>query len=269
MKAHLKQLISEANNLVQGRNLAREYLQARILASLQGAGAMVPLAFHGGTALRFLFLLPRYSEDLDFALERRDQGYDFRTYLQSIRRDFRAEGYEIDFKVNDQKIVHSAFVRFPGLLYELDLSPHPTENIAVKLEVDTNPPADAVLTTTLIRRHTILNIQHHDKASLMAGKLHAVLARPYLKGRDIYDLLWYLSDPTWSQPNLPMLQNALRQSGWNSPEPTAETWRRLIWQRLESADWSQILADVQPFLEPHEQIALLSGDNLRHLLLDT
>jgi predicted nucleotidyltransferase component of viral defense system len=53
-----------------GRNLVREYLQARILESLQRAGAMVPLAFHGGTALRFLYAIPRYSEDLDFALEK-------------------------------------------------------------------------------------------------------------------------------------------------------------------------------------------------------
>jgi hypothetical protein len=44
-----------------GRNLLREYLQARILAELQRAGAMLSLAFQGGTALRFLYGLPRYS----------------------------------------------------------------------------------------------------------------------------------------------------------------------------------------------------------------
>jgi hypothetical protein len=49
--------------------LVREYLQARILESLRRAGAMVPLAFHGGTSLRFLYSLPRYSEGLEFALE--------------------------------------------------------------------------------------------------------------------------------------------------------------------------------------------------------
>ena len=48
-----------------------------------------------------------------------------------------------------------------------------------------------------MRRHVTLRLHHHDRASLLAGKLHAILQRPYTKGRDLYDLIWYLSDPTW------------------------------------------------------------------------
>ena len=81
--------------------------------------------------------------------------------------------------------------------------------LMVKVEVDTKPPAGAVVTTSVVRRHIMLHIQHHDRASLLAGKLHAVLQRPYLKGRDVYDTLWYLSDPTWPAPNFTMLNNAL------------------------------------------------------------
>ncbi len=117
MKDYLAAVIADAATPVAGTDRVREYLQARILASLQRAGAMIPLAFHGGTALRFLYGMPRYSEDLDFALERPGQSYDFRDYLQSIRRDWIAEGYAVEIKVNDQKTVHSAFVRFPGLLH--------------------------------------------------------------------------------------------------------------------------------------------------------
>jgi hypothetical protein len=117
-------------------------------------------------------------------------------------------------KVNDKKIVHSAFVRFAGLLYELGLSGQRSEVLAVKIEVDTNPPAGAVLTTSVVRRHLTLQLQHHDRASMLAGKLHAVLQRPYLKGRDLYDLLWYLSDPNWPAPNLILLNNALQQTDW-------------------------------------------------------
>ena len=78
MKEYLAQIVRAAPTLVQGRNMAREYLQARILGVLQRAGAMIPLAFHGGTALRFLFGSTHYSEDLDFALERASGEYDFR-----------------------------------------------------------------------------------------------------------------------------------------------------------------------------------------------
>lgn len=84
MKEYLAELVRQTSTPAQGRNLAREYLQARLLASLQRAGAMIPLAFHGGTALRFLFAHGRYSEDLDFALEGDRQSYDFRGYLKAI-----------------------------------------------------------------------------------------------------------------------------------------------------------------------------------------
>lgn len=266
MKEYLATLIRSSSSPVQARNLAREYLQALILQSLQRAGAMNALAFHGGTALRFLFSLPRYSEDLDFALERKSDSYDFRSYLQTIRKDLEMQGYATAFKVNDQKTVHSAFVRFTGLLFDLKLSPHQDEVLAVKIEVDTNPPAGATLTTSLVRRHVLLNLQHHDRASLLAGKLHAVLQRPHLKGRDLYDLIWYLSDKEWPAPNLELLNNALNQTDWSGTALTTENWRETVQSRIESISWEQALGDVQPFLAAQQEINLLKKESLLHLL---
>ncbi len=266
MKSYLQRQIEAAASPVQGRNLAREYLQARILGTLQQAGAMIPLAFHGGTALRFLYAIPRYSEDLDFALERPAANYDFRGYLQAIQRAFIAEGYEVNVKLNTQRVVHSAFIRFPGLLYELGLSPHRSEILAVKVEVDTHPPAGAGLATTIIRRHVMLQLQHHDRASLLAGKMHALLQRNYVKGRDLYDLFWYLSAPDWPAPNLTMLNNALAQTGWNSEELTTENWRAVMRQRIATLHWEQVVNDVSPFLDPVFNMALLTRENMLLLL---
>jgi len=229
---------------------------------------MIPLAFHGGTALRFLYATRRYSQDLDFALERAQAQYDFRAYLRAIQGELQAEGYPIVLKVNDRRVVHSAFVRFPGLLYELQLSPHRDEVLAVKLEVDTHPPVGAGLTTTIVRRHVILQLQHHDRASLLAGKLHAILQRPYLKGRDLYDLLWYLSDPDWPAPNLTLLNNALEQTGWPGPRLTQATWREAVRERLQAVDWAQAVTDVRPFLESGADANLLTPENLMGLLID-
>jgi predicted nucleotidyltransferase component of viral defense system len=92
VKGYLVELVRGAPTPVHARNLVREYIQARILNSLQRAGAMIPLAFHGGTALRFLYGIPRFSEELDFALERAAGQYDFRAYLRAIRADLGAEG---------------------------------------------------------------------------------------------------------------------------------------------------------------------------------
>ena len=266
MKEYLAELARQASTPAQGRNAAREYLQARILATLQRAGAMIPLAFHGGTALRFLYAHGRYSEDLDFALEGDHNSYNFRGYLQTIRSELTPEGYPVEFKVSDQKIVHSAFVRFPGLLYELGLSGQRSEVLAVKLEVDTNPPGGADLATTVVRRFMVLQLQHHDQASLLAGKLHAILQRSYTKGRDLYDLLWYLSDPAWPQPNLILLNNALIQTGWQGDVLTEANWREQVRQCLSRLDWQHIQADVRPFVEPGFDLRLLSLENLERVL---
>ena len=266
MKTFLASLVAGASTPISGRNLAREYLQARILASMQRAGAMIPLAFHGGTALRFLYSLPRYSEDLDFALERPGRDYDLDAYAQAVRRSFVNEGYSVEITAQEQRVVHSAFVRFPGLLHELGLSPHQDQMLAIKIEIDTHPPAGAGLVTTIVRRHVILNLQHHDRASLLAGKLHAIVARPFTKGRDVFDLFWYLSDPSWPAPNLAMLGNALRQTGWDGELPERNTWRDLVLQRFKAIDWAQVRRDVQPFLEAQESLEVLTYRNLERLL---
>ena len=163
-------------------------------------------------------------------------------------------------------MVHSAFVRFPGLLFELGVSPHRTEVLAIKIEVDTRPPAGARLETSVVRRHETLQLQHHDRSSLLAGKLHAVLQRAYTKGSDLYDLIWYLSDPQWPAPNLEMLNNALRQSSWDGPELTPDTWSDRVRSRLSTLDWTRAVADVRPFLESAEDVGLLTLGNAVNLL---
>lgn len=266
MKEHLKELLSSTQEPLQGRHLLREYLQARILGSLQEAGAMIPLAFHGGTALRFLFQIPRFSEDLDFALERSTERYDFRAYLKRIQADLTAEDYPVELRVNDQGVVHSAFVRFRGLLYELDLSAHSDEVISIKVEVDARPPAGAGLQTTILQRYVMLNLQHHDRASLLAGKLHAVLQRSFVKGRDLYDLFWYLSQPGWPEPNLVFLNNALGQTGWEGESVHPDHWRQILKVHVEGLDWDRVLPEVRMFVMSPESAKLLTRENLLNLI---
>jgi hypothetical protein len=138
--------------------------------------------------------------------------------------------------------------------------------MAVKLEVDTNPPSGATVTTTIVRRFVTIHLQHHDKASLLAGKVHAILQRPCAKGRDLYDLLWYLSDPTWPSPNLVFLNHALLQSGWIGDALTTENWRLFLRSRVQSLPWERLQADVSPFLERSADLQLLTRENLLHVI---
>ena len=266
MKDYLKARV-QGGSPVQGRNLAREYLQARILHAMQQAWAMSSLAFQGGTCLRFLYALPRYSEDLDFALEGHRERYDLSKYLKAVQDELAAERYRVELRVREHRAVHSGLVRFPGLLHELGLSPHSAEVLTVKIEVETNPPQGARTDVRLVRRHVLLRLHHHDKATLLAGKLHAVLQHGYTKGRDLYDLIWYLSDPDWPAPNLDLLNAALRQSGWQHGAMSPLTWREIVHQRLDAMDWGKVALDVGPFLENEGDLALVTKDNAQRLLL--
>jgi predicted nucleotidyltransferase component of viral defense system len=259
VKDYLSELVRQASDALRARNSVREYLQARILTAFQSRGAMIPLAFHGGTALRFVYGSRRFSEALDFALERARDQYDFRGYLGAA---LEAEDYGVEVTFSDRRPVHAARLRFPGLLFELGLSPRREEVFTVKIEVDTKPPEGAVLETSVVRRHLTLQIQHHDRASLLAGKLHAILHRPYLKGRDVYDLLWYLADRDWPEPNLVMLNNALRQSGRTGRGLTSRTWPRAVEAKVAQFSWERAQQDVRPFLETTSEVALLSRENL-------
>jgi len=260
MKDHLRRLVEKAPNVLLRACIAREYLQARILQSFQDDGVFMHWAFLGGTALRFLYSLPRYSEDLDFSAIADDADCNLRSALSRARNALESEGYEVRVKLKEDKVVMSAFVKFPGLPYELGLSPRPSEVFSVKVEIDTNPPAGAVTATTLVRRHVVLNLVHHDKASLLAGKLHALLTRPWTKGRDVYDMIWYLSDRRWPSPNLALANTALLQTGWDGPELTAENWREVVGERFDAIHWDEARRDVQPFLERPEDSSLLSHD---------
>jgi hypothetical protein len=267
VKGELLDLARRAASPALATHGVREYLQARILLALQEAGAMIPLAFQGGTALRFLFDLPRFSEDLDFALERPDRsGFDLEALEGRITAQLRREGYEVSTRARTGGAVESLQLAFPGLLHEAGLSPHASQRLTIRFEVDTNPPAGAGLATTIVRRHALLHLQHHDRPSLLAGKLHAVLQRPWAKGRDLFDLFWYLSDRRWPDPNLELLGNALEQTGWEGPPLDAASWRTVVRDRVASLDWRAAARDVEPFLEPGPAVALFDRDHLLELL---
>jgi hypothetical protein len=87
-----------------------------------------------------------------------------------------------------------------------------------------------------------------------------------LKGRDVFDLIWSLSDPTWPAPNLALLNNALQQTDPAARALDERTWRRAVRDRLSAADWPRVQADVRPFIEAGGDPGLLRADVLAKLL---
>jgi hypothetical protein len=263
MKEQALSLVRGTKDPGQGLNLLREYLQTLILRSLHECEAFRSLAFVGGTALRFLHNLPRYSEDLDFSLAS-GIGYAGMEWMAKIKRDLSLAGFDPHVTWNDSTTVHTGWVRLAGILYDTGISGAPGQKLAIKLEIDTRPPGGARREKTIITRTVTFLVQHYDLPSMMAGKLHAAITRKYVKGRDWYDLLWYLSQRPPVEPNLPLLQNALDQTH-RPAKYDAREWQSLVSRRLASIDIKDIAGDVQPFLEHPQDASLLTRENLSRL----
>lgn len=266
MKDVLRQILEPISDQSRKFCLAREYMQARVLQALQEQGAFEDWAFVGGTALRFIYSIARFSEDIDFSLIGKVEPGCFTKRIQGVQTFLAREAYGVQAAPREDKTVASVFLKFPGLLYEIGLSPHVSQVFSIKVEVDTRPPAGAAWEVSMVRRHVPLRLTHYDKASLLSGKMHAVLTRRYTKGRDLYDLIWYLADRSWPAPNIVQLRAALAQTGWAGPEVTEGSWRFVLTSALDRVDWDAARADVAPFLERPKEAELITQENVMSLL---
>lgn len=220
-------------------NFAREFLQELILQILDRKGYFKNLAFVGGTALRVLYDLPRFSEDLDFSLVNK-RGFNFLTLLKTIQKELELNGYSVEEARGK-------------LLLTLGLSSHKSEKLFIKLEIDSNPPAGYETEVSLVNKNFLFKVQCYKADSLFASKLHALLFRKYAKGRDYYDLLWFL---TRGVPiNFKLLSSAASQTEKKTSSLDAKKTKELLLAKLNKIDFSGTLSDVEAFLEKKEEAA--------------
>lgn len=265
MKDHLLQIVADKAPH-ERQNLGREYLQLYMLRLIAEAGLFPQLEFVGGTALRVLFGLPRFSEDLDFSMSHQHTAADFdaKQFFTRIKTGIEASGYRVEVKASTTRSVVSAFYRFPGLPAEGGWTSDARTKLSIKVEIDRNPPAGARARTTLVQRFFPVAIRHHDLASLLAGKLHALLTRPYTKGRDWYDLIWYMTEHKGLVPNMTLLEHALRQTG--QTQIMAADWREALRARMETLDWDVVIQDLRPFVQRQADLEQLAPQLVADLL---
>jgi len=259
----LKQHISGAGTTEDKVNRTREFLQLTALKIMFDKHIFDALAFVGGTALRILFDLRRFSEDLDFSLVHKKH-YHCDKLNNELLRGFSLYGLEVESKPQNQRTVHSIMLKFPGLLNKLGLSPLKGQKLSIKLEVDTNPPAGWNLTNTVVNKIYLLDIVHPDLPSLYATKLHACFYRTYTKGRDIYDLIWYLGKGL--KPNFAVLNNAIKQSQDKSPGINSNNLQEFLLEKLGAIDFNLARKDVERFLEDKRELALFETKLLKNTI---
>jgi len=231
----------------------REITQEVILASLGRTDFFQYAQFQGGTCLRIFHGLNRFSEDLDFLLKEPNHDFELGGYLHSVVQELRAYGYDL--------VVQKAFPKDDSLGKILRLhfrsNSEKRRKISVKLEVDTNPPLGSHSETRYLDFPFVSLVTTQDMPSLFAGKIHALLCRKYMKGRDWYDFLFYSSLRT--PINYTFLTSALYQSGpWKGQAMVVDrSWLiEAITQRIDRIDWTLYAEDVARFIKSNEQASL-------------
>jgi hypothetical protein len=247
------------NSTLEEEQALREITQEIILAALGRANFFRQTGFQGGTCLRIFHSLNRFSEDMDFALIKPDTAFALPPFLERVRLELEAFGYalEIEDRSKIGAAVRQVFVKDESLgkLLHLNYRPSagPMRKLRIKLEVDTNPPAGATYEMPVLDYPFPAAVRVFDLPSLFAGKVHALLCRNYLKGRDWYDFIWYTARRT--PINHALLSAALDQQGpWRGRRPvTTDSWCvEALAAVIEGLDWKQARRDVQRFVKPRE-----------------
>ena len=250
-------------NAVEQENVFQEIVQHYVLASLSRAGLFAAAMFHGGTCLRIVNGMSRFSEDLDFLLKQPDPSFRWGQYLAAVQKDCAQNGipFELQDKSQAGTAVQKAFLKTDvigkSLTLELPFERHQNRKTRIKLEIDTNPPAGSTFTTSFITFPVTAPLATQTLESGFALKLHALLCRPYVKGRDWYDFVWYVARNT--RPNLALLGCALNQHGpWAGQEiPVDLGWlEKSMETTIRRVDWTSARNDVARFLPLREQEGL-------------
>jgi len=252
----------KATGPVEEAQATKEILQEVALYSLWRAGFFEVAAFQGGTSLRILHKLPRFSEDLDFILKEPDPDFDWNSYLDKLLsglQEFGLQSEALDKSRMDQR-VKKALLKDNSVSNQLDLAffrGNEDQKLKIKLEIDVNPPEGSGYDYSYLDFPLDFEICHQDLSSNFSLKIHALLCRQYLKGRDWYDFNWYVKQNI--QPNFVHLQAALYQYGpWEGQTLTVDNnWlNKTLLEKVAAINWTEAAKDVSRFLNAAEQQSL-------------
>ena len=270
----IEQMLSryELDTIHDHENALKEIIQEIALLGLWRSKFYEKAVFYGGSALRILHKLERFSEDLDFSLIQPEKDFDIKKYLGAVKSELEFWGFEVSTEEKNRKgksTIDSAFIKANTLIHLLkidsNLKTHKSAVMKIKLEIDQDP---AIGFTSDLKYHLHpipFTIKTMTLPSLFAGKMHALLCRTIrtnIKGRDWYDLIWFV------KKNIPCdlyyLKNKMIQTGHiNSSEVlTKDKLVELISKKIKEIDFGLAKSDVEPFLKnsgQRNELRLWSG----------
>jgi len=252
----------------------REILQEIALLGLWRSKFFEKGAFYGGTALRILYGLDRFSEDLDFSLLQPKSDFNLSRYSRALQTEMQSFGFEVTVDSKEKRTpgaVQSAFLKANTLQQLLAIEAGKEivrglpkgQVLKIKVEVDTDPPPGFTTEVKYLLHPIPFSVRSYVLPDLFAGKMHAILCRRWknrIKGRDWYDFVWFVSN--YPELNLSHLEKRMIQTGdWKQNEPlTGERFNERLREMIEAVDLKRARAEVEPFVNNPDALAVWSKD---------
>jgi predicted nucleotidyltransferase component of viral defense system len=248
------------SNRDEATQALREIMQQIALAGLYRMGFFEKAAFYGGTALRIFYQLDRFSEDLDFSLLQPDPNFSFESYLPGLIKEFESLGLQVSVREKTKsngRSIESAFLKSETIWRELVLEniiPQSGINqpvaIKIKLEVDKSPPLNFQTEEKLLLQPFSFYVKCLILPDLFAGKMHALLFRNWgtnVKGRDWYDLEWYIKKGVKLNLNH-FLARAIDSGDWTKEKISELEFMTLVYEKINTVNMTRIKADISRFI---------------------
>lgn len=271
--SNIKKMLDDYPENVPQIDKLREVLQQTALLGLNRHHFFEHAIFYGGTALRILYGLDRYSEDLDFSLINPNPDFNFAPFLEGMSRELESMGFELKISIHKKNVetgIWSAFLKANTMSLLLSIHDkqkiegiHREQKIQIKLEIDTDPPlSHLTLENKLVNNPIPFYVRTYTLPDLFAGKMHAVLCRQWhkkVKGRDWYDLIWYIRKKI--PVNLLHLAERMRQTKHLQSEEKLDKKSLLkkLHERINDINWESAKTDVAPFIADQRQLEIWSS----------
>ena len=279
----IEQMLSkyDIESLDDATNALKEVFQEIALLGLYRGGFFNKACFYGGTALRIIHGLDRFSEDLDFSLLQKDDDFDIEEYFPFVVDEFEALGIKIELTKKSKKTIsniESAFLKNNTSIHTLNIDIpklssifgtfHSGKKLKIKFEIDTNPPLKFETSTHTMLLPTTFNIVAMNLSCLYAGKLHAILFRNWknrVKGRDWYDFEWYVKRGI--KVDLIHLKQRMVESGDfdSSDDLTLEVLKELLHTKIDTLDIEKAKDEVKVFLNKSSSLEFWSKEYFKFL----
>ena len=249
-------------------NIQHEVMQKIALAGLARGGFFEKAAFYGGTCLRLLHNMRRFSEDMDFSLLEPNRNFRFEDYFPAVVEEFKLAGKDVEIKMKHKgqpSAIESAFLKETSDVFDIGFTTE--KRLKVKIEIDIDPPPKFSTEMKTVTSPRTFWARSYTLPDLFAGKVSAALFRKWkrrIKGRDWYDVAWYITK------RVPLdLTHLVERAKESAPKADVSTPEKVIAAfdaRIDAIDFDNARADVEPYVMDKSELDIWSAEFFRQMV---